>query len=95
MSLSAAGLQRIAPCRQRRKLALCRQRQNQRPYWTVSVTLMVCTSEPDWAVTVIVYVPAGVPAGGGGAVTPPPPQPEITVAVRRTMAISIAGAKRR
>lgn len=42
----------------------------------------------------MMYVPAGVPVGGGGAVTPPPPHPAITVAVRRTMAMGVTGAKR-
>jgi len=58
------------------------------------VTVVVCTSEPDWAVTVIVDVPVGVPVCGGGVfVTPPPPHPEITAPIRSTAAISTADAK--
>ena len=61
-------------------------------YCTVNVTVVVCTSEPDVAVTVIIDVPAGVPVGGGGAV-PPPPHPEMASSAATMM--NIAGAKRR
>lgn len=35
----------------------------ERFYCTVSVTVVLCDSEPDVAVTVMVEVPAGVPVG--------------------------------
>ena len=38
-------------------------------YWIVNVTVVVCWVEPAVPVTVMVYVPAGVPA------LPPPPPP--------------------
>ena len=48
---------------------------------TTRVRFVEAVVEPDVAVTVIVYVPAGVPvAGGGGVDELPPPQPTSTVA---------------
>src|SRR5712691_8124846 len=45
-----------------------------RPYCTVSVTVVGCCSEPLLPVTVMLYVPAGVP-GVPGCLGGPPPQP--------------------
>lgn len=47
--------------------------------------MLVWLSEPEVAVTVTTYEPAGVPVaggGGGGALPPPPPQPMICSATR-------------
>lgn len=66
-----------------------------RYYCTVSVTVVVCTSDPDAALTVIVDVPAGVPVGGGGVIVPPPPHPAMVMASRSASVTNIAGAKRR
>jgi hypothetical protein len=41
-------------------------------YLTVKVRPDWCVTDPDVAVTVTVYIPAGVPGGGGGGVDPPP-----------------------
>jgi len=59
------------------------------------VTVVVCDSEPDVAVMVIVDVPVGVPVGGGGVVVPPPPHPVIVIARRRAAVTKIVGANRR
>jgi hypothetical protein len=62
-------------------------------YCTVNVTVVVCTSEPDVAVTVIVDVPAGVPVGGGGVELPP--HPAMVIASSAASVMNLAGAKRR
>jgi hypothetical protein len=62
-------------------------------YCTVNVTVVVCTSEPDVAVTVIVDVPAGVPVGGGGVELLP--HPAMVIASSAATVMNVAGAKRR
>ncbi len=55
-------------------------------YWTTSVKVVVCVNIPEVAITVTVYVPAGVPVGGGGGggVELPPPQPDETTATSQS-----------
>ncbi len=63
-------------------------------YCTVSVIWVVCESDAAFAVkavpvTVMVYVPAGVPGWGvrGGAALPPPPPPQATLITSSASAI--------
>ena len=45
-------------------------------YWTFSVKLAECLSEPLLAVTTTVYLPKGVPGSGGGLLLLPLPPPQ-------------------
>jgi hypothetical protein len=62
----------------------------QRYYFTCNVTVVVCVTAPEVAVTVIGYEPAGVPAG-----TPPLPQATAKAArIRAKPSTAVAGRRR-